>query len=441
MDNKITYIFSHFEQFYDIRLSDYNISYGKNTNAKIYITQSELVNIFKINQDIDTSKIIFKTWLNKNIPFVLDYNDNDIFTETNNQIKINFDIIGAAFYLLSGWDEFISKKTDNLGRHTYKNSIQSKLKIIDIPVVNYYYDILKTAIEKAYNIKINYRLKKPVLCLTHDIDNCQTAWAEAGMYELKKGHFFKVTKLILKRFFTKDDWFNFDKILEIEKQFGAKSSFYFLPQKGKTNNDFKNADYNIKSKKIQQAMLDIQKSGSEVGIHSAFNTHLSIDNFKKDLQKFKEKPLGGRFHFLMYNNPKTVTVLEKNDIKYDSTLGYSEHIGFRNSTAFPFYIYNLQNDKPSQVLEIPLNIMDATLYYKKYMQLEKSQILEKVNELLNETIKFNGILTLLWHNNFFSDYKYKGWKNIYIDILKSAKQKNFDLKNIKIIYNNLFKSF
>lgn len=439
MKNKTKYIFNNFEQFYDINLSDYDISYGENTNAKIYITKSELVSIFEKKQDIDTSKIIFKQWQNKNIPFILDYTDNNIFTETDNQIKINFDIIGASFYLLSGWDEFISAKTDNLGRHIFSDSIQHKLKIIELPVVNYYYDILKTAIEKAYNIKIKYKFNNPSLCLTHDIDNCQTAWTEAGMYELKKAHFFSVTKLIFKHIFAQDDWFNFDKILQIENKFDAKSSFYFLPQKGKTPNGFKNADYKIESKKIQQAIKNIKQNGSEVGIHSAFGTHLNVDNFKTDLQKFNnEKPVGGRFHFLMYNNPLTVQVLEKNNILYDSTLGYSEHTGFRNSTAYPFFIYDLQNDKTSNVLEIPLNIMDATLFYKKYMQLDKSQILPKISELLNEVKKFNGVLTILWHNNFFSDYKYKGWKEIYIKILELAKQNNFTFVNGEQILKKLY---
>ncbi len=429
MDNKLKYIFSTFETIYNIKLSDFNISYGENTNAKIFIQKSELTDIFNTKTDINPQKVIFKTWKNKKIPFLLNYTDNKIIEETNNKIKINFDIIGAAFYLLSGWDEYISEKSDNLGRHIFTDSIQYKLKIIDIPVVNYYFDILKTAIEKAYNITVNYKQNKPRLCLTHDIDNCQTAFTEAGMYELKKGHFLSVAKLIFKHIFKDDDWFNFDKILFIEKQFKAKSSFYFLPQKGKTANGFKNADYNIQSKKIQQTINKITETGSEVGIHSAFNTHLNEKNFKTDLQKFNKKPIGGRFHFLMYNNPKTVEVLEKNNIKYDSTLGYSEHIGFRNSIAFPFFIYNLQKNKISNVLEIPLNIMDATLYYKKYMQLNKNDILPKINELFNEAKKFNGVLTILWHNNFFSDYKYKGWKDIYIKILETAVKNNFVLSN------------
>lgn len=429
MENKFEYIINNFEKFYDVKLSDFDISYGENSTSRIYIEKSELINIFIKKEDVNPEKVIFKTWKKKNIPFILDYHENEIFTETQNQVKINFDIIGAAFYLLSGWDEFISEKRDKLGRHLFSESIQFKLGIIELPVVNYYYDILKTAIEKTYNISIKYRLQNPALCLTHDVDSCNTAWTEARVYEQKNKKYFNAVKLVFKHIFFKDDWFNFDKIIKLEKSLNAKSTFFFLPQKGKTKNGYKNADYNISSKKIQKAIKKIKQAGCKIGVHSAFNTHLNSNEFNIDLLKFTEKPIGNRFHFLMYDNPKTIKVLEQNNIKYDTTLGYSEHIGFRNSTTYPFYIYDLQNDKSSNVLEIPLNIMDATFFYKKYMGIEKQDVLNKIESLLSETQKFNGVLTILWHNNYFSDYKFKGWGKVYIEILKKSKNSDFELIN------------
>ncbi|OQX70523.1 MAG: hypothetical protein B6D62_04690 [Candidatus Cloacimonas sp. 4484_275] len=61
---------------------------------------------------------------------------------------------------------------------------------------------------------------------------------------MKKKHFFSLPKLFWKRFFSEDDWFNFNKITAIEKKSEAVSTFFFLPQKGKIGK-FKNADYDI----------------------------------------------------------------------------------------------------------------------------------------------------------------------------------------------------
>ena len=88
-------------------------------------------------------------------------------------------------------------------------------------------------------------------------------------------------------------------------------------------------------------------------------------------------------------------------------------------------------------MEIPLNIMDATFFYEKYMSLEKSQIIPKMEIIINEALKFNGVATVLWHNNYFSDYKFKGWKDIYIQLLEKAKEKNFILTNCKNILSRI----
>ena len=113
---------------------------------------------------------------------------------------------------------------------------------------------------------------------------------------------------------------------------------------------------------------------------------------------------------VMFNVKKTLEVLEQTALKYDATLGFAEHIGFRRGTCFPFYLYDFKRKQISTILEFPLIIMDTTLIHAKYMKISQHETLHQIEPLIAEVKKFHGVLSVLWHNTSFSDYKYTGWK-------------------------------
>ncbi len=435
MKHIFEYVIENFKLFY--RFDKTFINYGDNNNGRVIIKNK--INDFFINKknDINPNNVIWKKWKNTNIPFLFD-NDGtkEIIEITEQKTVINYDIIGSAFYFLSGWNEYISDNKDEFGRITFSNSIIKKLGIVEIPVVNYYFDILFTALKtvsKAEMIKYN-KNSKFVTVLTHDIDTCKSAWLEGGASEFKKKHFLNIPYLIFKKLTGHDLWMNFQEISKIDLSYGKTSSFYFLPKKGKTGN-WKNADYKIKSKNIKTQIFKLIDKGHEIGVHGSFGTHLSTKELTHDINKIGiNNVIGNRFHFLMFDVIKTVNVLSSSNIKYDTTLGFAEHIGFRRGTCYPFYLYDFQNSKTSDVLEIPLILMDASLKYKQYMNLDTKESLKKVKPVIDEIVKFNGFFTILWHNTFFSRYKYTGWKQVYISILDYCKKNNSVFTSGKDVY-------
>ncbi|MEZ5000762.1 MAG: hypothetical protein R2727_09010 [Bacteroidales bacterium] len=58
--------------------------------------------------------------------------------------------------------------------------------------------------------------------------------------------------------------------------------------------------------------------------------------------------------------------------------------------------------------------MDTT--FKNYLKIDDfDEILNRyIHPVFSEVNKFNGIISILWHNNFFTGYKYKGYKDLYI---------------------------
>lgn len=76
-------------------------------------------------------------------------------------------------------------------------------------------------------------------------------------------------------------------------------------------------------------------------------------------------------------------------------------------------------------MEIPLIIMEMT--YRVYKNTPVDQILPDIISLMDEVQKFNGCLTILWHNSYFSPYKYAGWREIYESILREGRNRKAGL--------------
>lgn len=438
MTKQLDFFLRNFRLFFN--MDNIEVNYGIDNEKLISIAQSVESSFWNQRNDVDQDQIIWKEWKSVKIPFLFEMDDTkDIITRSEGKVFINYDIVASAFYFLSGWNELVNPAKDEFGRIKFENSIFCKLGIITTPVVNYYFDILNEAISFVGKDGRKERWDKFDfgVCLTHDIDTCQSAWLEGSFSELKKKRVHSIPKLIMKGLWGKDDWFNFSTITNIEKQYNALSSFYFLPQKGKVG-AWKNADYNINSKSIQKTISTLLANGNEVGVHGSFGTHNNAENLANDINRINRHPvIGNRFHFLMFDPLTTVSVLEKCDIKYDSSLCFAEHIGFRRGTCYPFYLYNFEKDQVSNVIEIPLIVMDSSLSYKKYMGLTTGNAFESVTQIIDEVKKFNGVFTLLWHNTFFSDYKYTGWREVYIKILEYCKKNNGLLTNGPEIYTRI----
>lgn len=427
MDPRTDYVLRTFGLYYqaDLNLIDYG---GNNNKGPIVIKKSRAFDTNDVKVDLDN--IVWEEWNGSLIPFLFDKKANQIFTNENGKITINYDLVASAFFLLSGYQELSHNNRDDLGRFKFTESIQYKLGITTLPVVNYYFDILKTAFGTILQVPVKTRFIPEngyTACLTHDIDNCENAWIEGSFSALKKGDFLTPFKLLFHKFILgKDQWFNFDEIISIEKSFEARSSFYFLCRKGKFRGK-SNADYDITKKKFAAVKANIISNGSECGIHGSFGTHTSSKLLKEDIKKLNSQVWGGRFHFLEFDMHTTPTVLEETGLKYDSTLGFAEHPGFRNSFCYPFYLFDFKNVRTSKVLEIPLILMDSSLQSKNYLHFTPGESFKMIDDIISEIKKYNGVFTILWHSTLFSDYKYKGWKDVYIYFLNQCKKDRVEM--------------
>jgi len=107
---------------------------------------------------------------------------------------------------------------------------------------------------------------------------------------------------------------------------------------------------------------------------------------------------------LRFDIRKTIRVWEESDIKHDYTLGYAEREGFRCGTAHPYKLYDIVNDRPTQIVEHPLIAMDGTFF--QYRKIDCQEALEKIRELYETCLQTEGDFVILWHNTtVFREYE------------------------------------
>ena len=296
----------------------------------------------------------------------------------------------------------------------------------------YYASSSRTVFEpkvSEYLNKHGYHFEYPdsrrfAVCLTHDIDEVYTSAlqkAVSSLRNLRHGLLSGFSDSIVQMQSKKMPLWNFDNILALEEQYDSTSSFYFMAENSGQQ------DYAYQIEDCEQAVGNIIDRGFEVGLHGGHSAYLNPDELKSKkahLEKvLNKKVVGYRNHFLRFKVPETWEHLHESGFLYDTTFGYADCIGFRNGMCHPFNPYNLLTGKSVEILEIPLTIMDDTLY--NYMKLDPRKAWEITRMLIDVVERNNGVLTVLWHNyNFFGDHL-----DFYKKILNYCKEKNAWMTN------------
>lgn len=377
--------------------------------------------------------------VSSSIPIIYGENpDNpNFFTQSDEHIYLGLDIFGSAFFMLSRYEELVKPDRDKLDRFPADASLAYQEGFLDRPIINEYLEILWACIV-FFNPKQERKLHHFQLNLTHDVDE-PYRFAFSGIGRLarrcagdiyNRRSFRQALNSIHSWVKVKtgnidsDPCNTFNMIMDISEKHEVKSAFYFITDRTSSYD----CDYSIKHPLLRKLMQQIHERGHEIGLHPSYNTYKDIHQTKKEFDVLKEVcdqegiqqlKWGGRQHYLRWNNPTTWQNWEEAGLDYDSTLSFAETLGFRCGTCYEYSTFDLINKKHLKLKEIPLTIMDATVFRENYMNLGGDnsglglQLMIRYKDLHK---KFNGCFTLLWHNSYFNDLNYL---QPYLDLISS----------------------
>jgi len=357
-------------------------------------------------------------------------------------INLNFQLYEKIKEKPDLWDlftkseEYNPKKLDEHGRFSYESS---RHKDALFPKVSEF------LINKG--LKVQYPDEKRfAVVLTHDVDDIYVKNRHVFLSLLNfpknrdPSNIIDLIKGKIDR--SKTPYINFRKIIEIEKKYNTKSSFYFLA----TTQDIFGEKYYLEE--IKEEIDYIINENCEIGLHTGYYSFDKLDEVRKEKKKIESiigtKLAGVRNHVLRFKTPDSWELLAKAGFKYDTSFGYHDIVGFRNGMCHPFQPFNLNSGKKIDIMEIPLNIQDMT--FLMHMKTNIKDCWKYIKDLIDTTERFNGVLTILWHNWTYSlPASYGGiftkeWTKLYEKILDYSSKKNAWLTTAKEICNHYNKT-
>ena len=390
---------------------------------------------FRLSSDgLDETKIVYLDGLPILFPGPM-ASQQSWYDLEDSKLIFHHDLLKSCFYLLTGRQEIEEKRFDSFGRFSFDRSIQKRLGIIHTPLVNYYFEIIILAMERwnertGMSFRRRKIFKNWAFFLTHDVDSIDTYTLHEAGYRLKQLVGMTPSSETLSQrlriagrylFQSMNIWgrenphWDFEFLRETERRHGLKSAFYFLPR-GRLHHD---AYYRFSEGRIRQLFGELDRQGCEIGLHGTVASSTSLESLKRDkklLERHSPQEVRGiRQHRLLFNRDITHALQEEAGLQYDTTVGFAEHEGFRNSYCLPFRPYDHQKERMMGIWEIPLAMMDVTMF--GYRRLNFGEIMETTTRLLNEVTRFHGVFTLLWHNGQGDEFLIPGIRSFYRSLL------------------------
>jgi hypothetical protein len=311
------------------------------------------------------------------------------------------------FHLINCIQEFSTSSGDRFGRFTYQQSWQQQIGNIENNVV---LSLMKDFV--AFNFA-GVRLKsfKTSLFLSHDIDTIFGELTQNGMHYLKTRQLAKLKKVIINFLLRRPGWANMDLINKLHDDHNIKHVYFWLITKA-TSNGIKNADYGV------DKIAKYCSNSATSGLHKS-STSMS---YADEMKSLPIKCIANRNHFLRFDLPHHWHALDEAGLAIDASLGFAEHHGFRNSYGYIFRPYNPKTGKAFNHLSVPLHLMDAT--FRNYLHLPVEETADTIVKFI-EANKESCVLSILWHNTFFTEGKYQGYLQQYEKVLKYIVESGF----------------
>jgi hypothetical protein len=340
------------------------------------------------------------------------------------------DILASAFFFLSRWEESVIETRDQWGRYRYEDSVYPHLGGLYPPIVDRYLAAFRHELEKAGMELPTCPLwpdgRAFAVGLTHDVDHLtKWRWAEvraAGGRFLRNlpqhptDALSRLARDACSLLARENPYWNLEEILSQESARGMRSTFFILP----SHQHQHDADYDLEDGQVRAVLRQLAAQGAEIGLHVGFSAYgdeeETVQQLKALNQELDAQVRGVRQHFLRLDTQQTLARYERLGLKYDSTLGFAETPGYRAGFSFPFSPYSVDEDRPLDLLELPLTIMDVSLG-PKYQNLSAQGAWHSIEKWLSYTAKRGGCCILLWHNSYWDELDFPGYGDLYLRIL------------------------
>lgn len=282
-----------------------------------------------------------------------------------------------------------------------------------------------------------YRGARFAVALTHDVDT-PWKWTRIGVHGAAarlKGHALAgragealreargLARVPLHKVRGTDPNWRFAEIAAEEREHGARSTFFVMAGHGHRADGAAPEAYERLRPRVVEA---IQQAGAEVGLHGSYLASEDLERLAREralLAQLDGPIVGHRYHYLRLDPHRNLVPLAGLGFLYDTTLGFPDALGFRAGIAHPFRPWDFAHERPTDLVEVPLAAMDATLAEARYQGLSADAARPQLLALLDWAAEHGGGFSILWHPDRFDAPSARGWDRLYFDVVAAVRER------------------
>jgi hypothetical protein len=349
-----------------------------------------------------------------------------------------FDLLANVFLHVSRLEEIHSIDRDRFGRFTSGTSILSQHGVLHAPVVDrfaaFLLDVMREEQAAAHGVLARVAQwpegEPCAVALTHDVDQ-SVSWPRQLVRDLdallRAARSRRPPRGVRQALATtlrhlsrknRDPLLFPKRVRDYERGQRVRSSWFFLT----VPRDSEGRRYNVSSRPFRKFLRELRAQGFEVGLHgsiqSAGNAH-EMENERRTIEHvLGERIEGNRQHYLVFSAGGTFWDLHEAGIRHDSSVGYSDVVGFRAGTSLPFHPYDHARDERIEMIEIPLGVMDVARIRPNDARVSLDTFW---TDLLERCDAIGGLVTVLWHPRMFDPETHPAGRAPYESLVRMAK--------------------
>jgi peptidoglycan/xylan/chitin deacetylase (PgdA/CDA1 family) len=364
-----------------------------------------------------------------------------LFHRHGGRVRLTFDLVRAAFWLLSRQEEWGHNNRDAFGRFDDSASWLVRHGLAEVPVVNLYAGLLAQLVaEVAADLGLPLLRKQPwphgrryAVVLSHDVDDAgrfsprqgyrllRNAVGQRSPRGMARGIYYTLGGLGHNLSRKRDPYWNFEEVMGLEAEAGFRSTFFFVPEAESADRD---PPYVLDTPRLRDLLVQLRAEGWEVAVHGNYDSYLDPESLRAQREKLEQVSGGSvrgvRQHYLRLKVPDTFRAQAGAGFAYDGTLGYRGHVGFRAGAAFPCHPFDPDSGEKLSLLELPLTVMDGPLFWQ--LKLSPPEAAARTLALLDKVRSVGGLAVLLWHQRAWHEGRYPGWGRVYGQVVDHLRQ-------------------
>lgn len=343
------------------------------------------------------------------------------FFYTGSESRLPYDFFAASFYLITRYEEYLPHIKDELGSYTPYQSLAYKNSFLEKPIVDLWAVRLKDKLNSFFPDLLHISWKKPKFLPLVSVVNPFQYKKKSPLFYFSdflsfvwKLDFVLITEQFLVLFgLKKDPYDNFDELENLFRDFTIHPQYFFLFTK---NPNFERglSIYKTTYRELIKHVSDFNKVSLLVS-YEAQNDPSILAKERKTLKNLiHQKILSVRFNYGLFSSAKAYYVLISEELEEDYSMGYNDEIGYRASTAVPFYFYDLNND-----LQTSLKINPVVATEEGLRKFSDHKAFKKLEEMYEGLCTRSSVHIISVSNSILTSDKMKNsWRDQFSNYLR-----------------------